>query len=395
MNKQEFTMSKAQWMVASVLFNALLAGLEIFWSIYSNSTVMYADAIHSSADVLGAFLVFLAIKYSNYKSDKFPYGLNKLENIAALIGGVVVLLAGYEIVRSVFFEDKISSTDKPIETIIFMSLVISITMVFYYFERKAAKRLNSPGVQADAANWLGDMATNFVVIIGTVGVLFQIPYIEQIAVVIIVVFVFKSAFEIIRNSILALLDASANPEMIQKIRTVISSYQKESKIQFLKVTPAGSVYYVTASIELDEKSLKEAHTLADMISQEIKDKVDNIEEVIIHFEPINKDYNRFAILLDEDKKTRTKDFGKAVWILYLDQNEEGKIINHNFLRNPNLDATKGRGIRLIAFLINKNIDVLIKSNIKIENPLASILLEVGIELREDKFISSYIKTITK
>jgi len=387
-------MSKEQWMLASIFFNALLAGLEIFWSIYSNSTVMYADAIHSSADVLGAFLVYLAIRYSKYKSDKFPYGLNKLENIAALIGGIVVLLAGYEIVRSVFFEDKISSTDKPIETVIFMSIVIAMTMVFYYFERKAAKRLNSPGVEADAANWLGDMATNLIVIVSTLGVLFHIPYIEQIAVIVIVIFVFKSAFEIIRNSILALLDSSANPEMIQKIRAIISSYQKENKIQFLKVTPAGSVYYVTTSIELDEKSLKEAHTLADMISQDIKDKVDNIEEVIIHFEPVNKNFNRFAILLGVDKKTEAKDFGKAVWVLYIDQDKQGKIINHEFLRNPNLDSTKGRGIRLIAFLINNNIDILIKSNVKIENPLASILSEVGMELRDDKFINSYLKTIT-
>lgn len=393
MDKQAPTMSKAQWMVASILFNALLAGLEIFWSIYSNSTVMKADAIHSSADVLGAFFVFLAIKYSNYKSDKFPYGLNKLENIAALVGGLVVFIAGYEIVKSAFFENKISTTDKPIETIIFMSLVIAVTFVFYYFERKAAIKLNSPGVEADAANWLGDMATNLIVVVSTIGVIYKIPYIEQIAVVIIVVFVFKSAFEILRNSILSLLDASADPQMIQKIRDVISSYNKESKIQFLKVTPAGSVYYVTASIELDEKSLKEAHLLADMISQDIKDKVDNIEEVIIHFEPIKKNFNRFAILLDEDKKTETKDFGKAVWVLFIDQDKQGKIINYQFLRNPNLDKTKGKSIRLIVFLINNNIDVLIKSNVKIENPLASILLEIGIALRDDKLINLYIKTI--
>jgi len=274
-----------------------------------------------------------------------------------------------------------------------MSVVIAVTFVFYYFERKAAKKLNSPGVEADAANWLGDMATNLIVVVSTIGVIYKIPYIEQVAVLIIVVFVFKSAFEILRNSILSLLDASADSQLIQKIRDVISSYNKESKIQFLKVTPAGSVYYVTASIELDEKSLKEAHLLADMISQDIKDKVDNIEEVIIHFEPIKKDFKRFAILLDADKKTRTKDFGKAVWILYIDQDKKGKIINHEFLRNPNLDLTKGRGIRLMALLINKNIDVLIKSNVKIENPLASILLEVGIELRDDKLIDSYVKTI--
>lgn len=380
MKEQLNKITKSQWMIASVIFNALLAGLEIFWSIFSNSTVMLADAIHSSADVLGAFLVYLAIRYSKYKSKKFPYGLNKLENIAALIGGMVVLIAGYEIVRSVFFEDKISSTDKPIETIIFMSVVIAMTMVFYYFERKAAKRLNSPGIEADAANWLGDMATNLIVIVGTTGVLFNIPYIEQIAVIVIVFFVFKSAYEILRNSILALLDASASPEIIQQIRHIISSYQEESKIQFLKVTPAGSVYYVTASIELDEKSFKSAHTLTDMISENIKENVDNIEDVIIHFEPVNKDFKRYAFLLKNDKKTPSKEFGKTFWVLLEDKNEKGEIIKQEYIYNYNRNKEKGKGIRLISLLIKKNIDFLVDENIKTDNSLTPILQEAGIKL---------------
>jgi len=377
-------LTKSQWMIASVVFNTVLAGFKIFWSIYSNSSVMYADAVHSTADVLGALLIYLAIRFSKTKSKKFPYGLHKLENIAALVGGVVVLFAGYEIVRSVFLEEKASAVDKSIETIIFMIVITAVTLVFYYFEQKAAKRLNSPGVEADAANWLGDMATNFVVIIGTLGVLFKIPHIEQIAVVFIVILVFKSAFEIIKNSLLALLDASANIKLSDKIRSIISSYQKESKIQFLKITPAGSVYYVTASIELNEKSLKEAHQLADMISKDIKDKVENIEEVIIHFEPVKKDYERYAYLFEDDKKTPSKNFGKTPWILLVDKDDNGEIVNKEFVYNFNRDSKKGKGIRLISLLIQKDINFLIDENINKENSLKLILEEVGIEIKNDK-----------
>ncbi len=372
-------MTKERWMIASTAFNAMLAGAKMLWSVYSGSTLVVADAVHSLGDVIGAFFIYLAIRFARRRSPRFPYGMNKLEDVAALAGGIVVALAGYEIVRRVFFEQGVSPPKNPGETILFMTAILAATMVFYVFERKAARKLNSPGVEADAANWLGDMAANGVVIAGMLGLLLGLPYVQEIAVLIITLFVFHSAYAIMKHSVLSLLDASAPPEVVAAVRDALLAFPMVKAAPSLKVTPAGSVYFVTATITIDEKSLKEAHQWVDTISDKVKATVPNVEEVVIHYEPVRKGFIRHAALLNADRQTLTTEFGKAVWILLVDRDAKGRTLRKQYVKNPYASAEKGRGIRLTAFLIDQDIDRLVTpESFDTSGPPAELLTDVGV-----------------
>ena len=88
---------KSRWMMASTGLNALLSVAKIGWGIYSGSTVVIADAVHSISDVLGALLILAAIRFFRHRSLRFPYGLHKVEDMAALGGAMLVVVAAYEI----------------------------------------------------------------------------------------------------------------------------------------------------------------------------------------------------------------------------------------------------------------------------------------------------------
>lgn len=375
--------AKQNWLLFSTLLNALLAGLKFVWGFYTANTIVIADAVHSLSDVVGALFIFLAIRFSKHRSVRFPYGLNKLEDVAAIAGGVFVTLAGYEIIRRVFVSEPIPTPRQPLATILFMAGVMLVILIFYSFEKRAAQKLNSPGIGADAANWLGDLASSLVVVVGMAGILADVPYVQQMTVVVLALFIFKSAYQIMKRSILSLLDVSADPVEIRKIRDIILRYPEVREIQDLKVTPAGSVYFVTASIAIDEKNLKEAHTLVDRIAEDIKSSVANIEDVLIHYEPVRKKFERYAVLLDADKKTASREFGKTTWILFLDRAPDGRILERKYVRNPFASAERGKGIRLVAYLIDRDIDYLILSREARSSSLSKILEDVGIRVHPD------------
>jgi divalent metal cation (Fe/Co/Zn/Cd) transporter len=116
-----------------------------------------ADGIHSLSDVFSSFLILVALCIASRSFSLFPIGLNKLENLASLIGSIAIFVAGYEIIHSIFVEGSIAISDSMEIIILFVTLIVIIEIIFYYYEKKAAKRLNSPGVETETVNWLGDM----------------------------------------------------------------------------------------------------------------------------------------------------------------------------------------------------------------------------------------------
>ena len=154
--------SKRRWMLASTLLNTLLALAKLGWGIFSGSTVVLADAIHSISDVVGALLVYAAVRLAPHQSRRFPLGLYKLEDMAAVIAGIGVVFAGYEILRSVFVGAGVSESSVPLQTLAFMTVIILIQLVFYIYEKRAAQKLKSPGVSSDVANGMGDIGAGVV-----------------------------------------------------------------------------------------------------------------------------------------------------------------------------------------------------------------------------------------
>ena len=88
--------------LASIGVNLMVTGLKYFLGWFSGSLALLADAVHSSADVVSSASIWGGIRLSRRKSKRFPYGLYKLENLVALGTSALILLAGYEIVHTVF-----------------------------------------------------------------------------------------------------------------------------------------------------------------------------------------------------------------------------------------------------------------------------------------------------
>ena len=372
---------KQRWLIASTLLNAVLAASKIGWGVGMESTLVTADGIHSISDVFGALLIFLALHFAAHKSKRFPLGLHKLEDMAALFGGIGIIFAGYEIIRSVFFNDGLHTPEVIWSTVAFIVVILLIQVVFYVLEFRAAKRLNSPGVRADAINWLGDIGAGVIVIIGLVAHHFNVAYAQEIAVIIIVLMILKGAYEVLAEGVLSLLDA-ADIELTEKINRLVCAEPGITHITRLTVRKSGSVYFANIILSIAETNTVKAHQQIDRLVESLHQKISNLESVTIHYEPDHPPYQMTVELLTDDKKTLSKRFGSAPWLRVVKTQTNGNIITDEIIANPAITADKGRAFRLAAWLISQHADTVNMGTTELDENINALFETLNIEFSQ-------------
>jgi len=267
----------------SVGINLFLSLIKIAGGMVSGSAALVADGVHSLSDLAASLSVYVGIVISNKKSDLFPHGLYKVENLVALISAFAIFFAGYEIAKDVLFGEG-----TPIKNLTAALVVLGITVVTTYlysrWERKKAIELNSPSLLADSEHIKTDFYTAIVVLVGVLGQYFGYPIIEKLAVVVVVYFIFHSGFEILKEAIKVLLDASLDHESMENIRTILKEEPLIESINTITGRNAGSFKFVQLDLSLKTNSLTEAHDLAHDIEKKIKEEMPFVEKVVVHYQ---------------------------------------------------------------------------------------------------------------
>ncbi|MFL6517319.1 MAG: cation diffusion facilitator family transporter, partial [Bacillus sp. (in: firmicutes)] len=97
MEMRETLAKKVAWI--SLISNVVLTVGKIVIGLYGHSDAVFADGIHSAADVFASVIVLLVIKISNKPADKeHPYGHGKAEVIVSGIIGILLFLVSIYVV---------------------------------------------------------------------------------------------------------------------------------------------------------------------------------------------------------------------------------------------------------------------------------------------------------
>jgi cation diffusion facilitator family transporter len=169
-----------------------------------------------------------------------------------------------------------------------ISLIITTSLVVYL--NSVAKKTNNMVIKADALHYKTDVFTNIAVLISLFGVYFTNN--ELIDIIIgggISIYIIYSAYELIKDGVLVLLDRSLEEEIIEEINTILET-AKETEINdyhFLKTRTAGNINFADVHLVFDcVISLLEAHRISDKIEEKIM-KLDTTKEWIIniHLDP--------------------------------------------------------------------------------------------------------------
>ena len=273
--------------INTIIGNVVLSVLKLICGFVGTSSAMIADGIHSLSDVFTTIGVIIGLKLSSKKADKgHPYGHERIESITSLFLSVMLFIVaigiGYSGVRNIVTENY-----KTPGILAALAAIISIVSkeAMYFYTIIYAKRINSTSLKADAWHHRSDSLSSIGALIGIIGARVGYPVLDPLVAIIICIIIIKVAYDICRQSIDQLIDASASDEEVKSIRDKITNINGVIRIDNLKTRQYASRLYVDVDICVDSNiSVEEGHEIAMKVHQYIEeDKA--VKHCMVHVNP--------------------------------------------------------------------------------------------------------------
>ncbi len=345
--------------ILAVVINLILFGIKYAFSIFSGSIALKAEALDSLVDVVAFSTVFAGLKIAKRKTKSFPYGLYKVENFVSLLIAFAIFYAGYLIVIEAMKGSAVELQNVWI-TCASVLVVIVISYFFSRYEAKVGKAINSPSLIAEAKHTYTDIFANVVVLIALFSNYVDFD-LDKIAAFIIAAFIAWSGGKILIDCIRVLLDASLDYKTLSFAEKLISAEPQVFEIQNLMGRNSGRYKFIEANIVLKTHDLDKAHFIADRIEKSIKEKIKNVDNVHVHYEPVKKEHFIYAIPLNGAKgHSISLHFGSAPCFMFVTvKTGKKKLVKKEIVKNPFAHMKEGKGILVAEFLIKQHIDVLL------------------------------------
>lgn len=342
--------------VYSIAVNLLLVVIKAFLAYLSGSVALVADTIHSGTDVISSITVLAGIKISRRRSKNFPYGLYKVENFVSLLTSIFIFLAGYEIVKTVFFEPFSLKTESLPYAMGGVLLTMAVTFAFSRYELRQGEMIGSPSLIADAKHIQTDMLSSSVILAGLVGAWFGLD-LDRIAAILVVLLVFKAGAGIFVDAFRVLLDASLDFETMDRVKTIILKDPRVVLINSLRGRNSGRYKFIEADIVIKAKDLEKAASVSRKIEGDIRKHVALVDHILIHYEPQKKETRNLAIPLNDDMQGISEHFGDAPYFYIATVRErDGALLSEAYHRNPFAGEEKGKGIKVSEWLLERGMD---------------------------------------
>lgn len=276
--------------IVSTSVAATLTLIKLVIGVASGSVAVLASAVDSVLDMFVSLFNYFAITNSEKPADKnFNYGRGKIEALASVIEGTIITLSGLFLLYQAVIKAINGEVSKYLgESLIVMviSLIITISLVIYL--NYVAKKTNNMVIKADALHYKTDVYTNAAVLISLV--LVNLTGYEIVDVIVgggISLYIIYSAYELIQDGVLVLLDKSVDEETVSTIKKHLVSEERVNTYHLLKTREAGNQIFVDVHLVFDCLiTLMEAHKITDRIENKIR-KIDRDKHWIIniHMDP--------------------------------------------------------------------------------------------------------------
>ena len=283
------SLQKSATVVASVVATILVI-IKLVVGVLSGSAAVLASAIDSILDIAVSLFNYFAIsKAEKAPSERFNYGLGKIEALAAVIEGTIITISGLFI----FYKGAINIIEHKEITYLGSSLLVMIisiilTGALVLFLNYVYKKTQNMVIKSDALHYKTDLFSNSAVLASLAIIYFTgWHWIDGIFGIAIAIYIIKEAYELIKEGTLMLLDVALEDEIVEEIKKIISNQPEVTGFHYLKTRRSGNTNFVDVHVVFTpEISLMDAHRVSDKIEEEIK-KLDPKSEwyIVIHLDP--------------------------------------------------------------------------------------------------------------
>lgn len=273
--------------------NVLLAAFKLFAGILGKSGAMVSDAVHSLSDVFATLIAWVGVCLSKQEEDEeHPYGHERLECVASLLLGLILIATGAGIGWSGV--EKLLWARSSIEIPTMLPLIAAAVSIvvkegMYQYTMYYAKKLDSAAFQADAWHHRSDAISSIGSFIGIGMAKLGFPIMDPIASLIICALILKVGFDISRDAVNKMLDTSCGNAFEQKLCSFIDHQEGVGRIDLLHTRQFGNRIYVDLEIAVEsDSSLRDAHRIAERVHSAVEREFPNVKHVMIHVNPMDE-----------------------------------------------------------------------------------------------------------
>ncbi|MCD8331587.1 MAG: cation diffusion facilitator family transporter [Oscillospiraceae bacterium] len=278
----------------SLLVNILLSAGKLLAGILAHSGAMISDSVHSASDVVSTLVVIVGLRLSGRRADaNHPYGHERLECAAAILLSGMLALTGAGIgltgIREIL---QVLEGNLTIQTPGLLALgaaVVSVAVkeAMYWYTRRAARKLGSAALMADAWHHRSDALSSVGSFAGILGARLGWPVLDPVASVVICAFILRAAVKIFMDAVGQMTDRACDAETEQTIREIILAQPGVEGIDLLKTRRFSSKIYVDVEIAADgNKTLYETHAIAEAVHTAIETSLDQVKHIMVHVNPL-------------------------------------------------------------------------------------------------------------
>ena len=284
---QESRYASVRVVLVRILFlNLAVALAKIFYGQLSGSISIVSDGFHSLTDSASNVIALVSVRVAKKPPDAdHPYGHRKYETLASAAIALFLIIIVIEIGQSAFA--RLRSGGAPTVTLasfIVMLGTLGINLGVVRYERRAAERLSSELLFADARHTQSDVLTSLTVIAALIGSAAGDPIFDVLAAAIVMVFIGYAGFEIARDAAKILSDAIVISE--DDVRVVVEGVPSVLGCHHIRSRGSADHVFLDLHIWLEGSTpLTQAHAVSHKVKDLLMERYPQIADAIIHIEP--------------------------------------------------------------------------------------------------------------
>ncbi|TDT60968.1 cation diffusion facilitator family transporter [Fonticella tunisiensis] len=277
--------------IVGITVNILLFISKLLTGIILNSIAITADAFNNLSDVGSSVITIIGFKIADKPADKdHPFGHGRGEYIAGLIISFMVLLVGFQFIKSSYGR-IVNPVRLSFDLVSFLILLLSIIAKAWLgtFNRRLAKEISSGALNASSFDSFSDVIVTSTVASSLLISRFTTFPVDGYIGLVVSAFILYAGYNLVKETISPLLGEAPDPELINAILDSFKEYKEIIGTHELIVHSYGTGKYI-ATIHAEIPSsipVLEAHEIIDKAENKISKKLGIL--LIIHMDPVNTD----------------------------------------------------------------------------------------------------------
>ena len=258
----------------------------------TGSSALYSDALESVVNVAASTVAAAALFYATRPADKnHPYGHDKAEFFAAVIVGVMIIVAALSIFRNAWITWRDPEVLRSPWTGLALNAVATVINAGWAMTIGAAgRRSRSTALQADSRHLWSDVTTSGGVLAGVGAVLASgLLWLDVVVAIAVGLHVLWSGWDVMRESVGGLMDEAPGEDVMGRTRELLNrSAVGAIEAHDLRMRTTGRMTYLEFHLVVPgAMPVAEAHLICDRVEAALKAETPGLV-VTIHVEPEGK-----------------------------------------------------------------------------------------------------------